>query len=139
VACHVPEEPKFLLFIVSVQSPKSLWLCPGVAGSVGCFSGASDAPISELIGVEQATQKNNQLAAAQRFALKMGRQLPVGCRIGQVSIYDMRPLTPVRLVPPVRLGVPAAYFERGKAEPKHAGVAAVFYTALQKRRHRPAR
>ncbi len=45
------------------------------AGQLAVFQGASEAPISESIGVERATRKNSQLAAAQRVALKMGRRL----------------------------------------------------------------
>ena len=45
------------------------------AGQLDVFQGASEAPISELIRVERATRKNSQVAAAQRVALKMGRQL----------------------------------------------------------------
>ena len=44
-------------------------------GQLAVFQGASEAPISELIRVEQATRKNSQLATAQRVALKMGRRL----------------------------------------------------------------
>jgi hypothetical protein len=39
-----------------------------------------------LIRVERATRKNSQPAAAQRVALKMGRRLSGGCRIGYVSL-----------------------------------------------------
>jgi len=56
------------------------------AGQLAVFRGASEAPISELIRVERATRKNNQLAAAQRVVLKMGRRPSGGCRIGCVSI-----------------------------------------------------
>jgi len=45
------------------------------AGQLAVFQGASEAPISGFIRVERATQKNSQLAAARRVALKMGRRL----------------------------------------------------------------
>ena len=45
------------------------------AGQLAVFQGASEAPISEFIRVERATQKNSQLAAARRVALKIGRPL----------------------------------------------------------------
>src|ERR1700751_1334971 len=50
------------------------------------FQAPSEAPISELIRVERATRKNSQPATAQRVALKMGRRLSGGGRIGYVSI-----------------------------------------------------
>jgi hypothetical protein len=56
------------------------------AGQLAVFQGASEAPISELIRAERATRKNSQLDAAQRVALKMGRRLSGGHRIGYVSI-----------------------------------------------------
>jgi hypothetical protein len=72
------------------------------AGQLAVFQGASDAPISELIRVERATQKNSQLAAARRVALKMGRRavrrLPDRLRIH----LDMRPPR----------ALPASHFER---------------------------
>ena len=45
------------------------------AGQLAVFQGASEVPISELIRVERATQKNSQVAAARRVALKTGRRL----------------------------------------------------------------
>jgi hypothetical protein len=69
------------------------------AGQLAVFQGASEAPISELIRVERATQKNSQLDAAQRVALKMGRRL----RCSSVTYrLDMRPPG----------ALPAAHFER---------------------------
>jgi hypothetical protein len=43
--------------------------------SVGCFSRRERSAAICLITVERATQKNSQLAAARRVALKMGRLL----------------------------------------------------------------
>ena len=44
-------------------------------GQLAVFQGASEAPMSEFIRVERATQKNRQLATARRVELKMGRLL----------------------------------------------------------------
>jgi hypothetical protein len=55
-------------------------------GQLAVFQGASEAPISEFIRVERATQKNSQLATARRVAMKMGRRLSRGRGIGYVSI-----------------------------------------------------
>jgi hypothetical protein len=66
-------------------------------------TGSNEAPISELIRVERATQKNSQLAAAQRVALKWA-----GGRVARrLRIHlDMRPPR----------ALPAAHFERNEAQ-----------------------
>jgi len=77
------------------------------AGQLAVFQGASEAPISEFIRVERATQKNGQPAAARRVALKMGRRL----RCSSVRIdSDMRPPS----ASPARTALPAAHFERNE-------------------------
>ena len=83
-------------FPTSVPSPKSLELR---RRSVGCFSRHERSAAIWIITVERATQKNSQLAAARRVALKMGRLL----RCSSVT-YRSRyaPLAPVRLGPPRR-------------------------------------
>src|SRR5271169_5283340 len=58
--------------LASVPSPKSLELR---RRSVGCFSRRERSAAIWIITVERATQKNSQLAAARRVALKMGRLL----------------------------------------------------------------
>src|SRR5271169_1367683 len=82
--------------LASVPSPKSLELR---RRSVGCFSRRERSAAIWIITVEGATQKNSQLAAARRVALKMGRLL----RCSSVT-YRSRyaPLAPVRLGPPRR-------------------------------------
>lgn len=44
------------------------------AGRLAVFRGPSEAPISEFIRAERATQKNRQPAASLRVALKMSRR-----------------------------------------------------------------
>src|SRR5215468_2698070 len=68
-------------------------LCGGLVGGLlyrwrprVAQQGGSEAPISELIRAKRATRKNSQPAAAHRVALKMGRRLSGGCRIGYISI-----------------------------------------------------
>jgi hypothetical protein len=92
-SCPIPLaiDPRF-----SVPPPKSLELR---RRSVGCFSRRERSAAIWIITVERATQKNSQLAAARRVALKMGRLL----RCSSVT-YRSRyaPLAPVRLGPPRR-------------------------------------
>jgi hypothetical protein len=56
------------------------------AGQLAVFQGASEVPVSGSTRVDPPRRtKNSQLAAARRVALKMGRRLSGGRRIGYVS------------------------------------------------------
>jgi hypothetical protein len=67
------------------------------AGRLAVFRGASEAPISEFIRAERATQKNSQPAASLRVALKMGRRWSGGCPISHVRRGGCSFFPPVRL------------------------------------------
>src|SRR5258707_7696492 len=83
------------------------------AGQLAVFQGASEAPISEFIRVERATQKNGQLAAGRRL------------RCSSLRIdSDMRPPS----ASPARTVLPAGDFERNAVviicETAHQGLKA---------------
>src|SRR5215469_309917 len=70
-------------------------------------TGGNEAPISGFIRVERATQKNSQLAAARRVALKMGRRL----RCSSVTYrFRYAPST----ASPARTALPTAHFDRNE-------------------------
>ena len=62
--------------------------------SVGCFSRRERSAHIFVIRVERATQKNSQLAPAQRVAMKMGRAAAL--LVGHVSIQICSLLAPCR-------------------------------------------